>query len=165
MQSAFLNNNNNKPVLSIYYKLYNVYTVYPLLLLKAEAEFLDVIGTKAFGVFLLAIHSHLYQRILLPPSPSLSKSGWKLVCNVNIVHRNYKSETSQDYAQRPQRNCTIKNSASDFAGSSRDAYNKKVKNKFRILFWKALFCQEEQRGQPYGTAHIRAAICRGAAIW
>ena len=25
-----------------------------------EAEFLDVIGTKVFRVFLLAIHSHLY---------------------------------------------------------------------------------------------------------
>ncbi len=25
-----------------------------------EAEFLDVVGTKVFRVFLLAIHSHLY---------------------------------------------------------------------------------------------------------
>jgi hypothetical protein len=31
-----------------------------------EAEFLGVIGTK---VFLLAIHSHLYYRILLPSPP------------------------------------------------------------------------------------------------
>jgi hypothetical protein len=29
-----------------------------------EAEFLDVIGTKVLRVFLLAIHSHLYKRIL-----------------------------------------------------------------------------------------------------
>jgi hypothetical protein len=27
---------------------------------RPEAEFLDVIGTKVFRVFLLAIHSHLY---------------------------------------------------------------------------------------------------------
>jgi hypothetical protein len=33
-----------------------------------EAEFLNVIGTKAWKDFLLAIHSHLYERILLPPS-------------------------------------------------------------------------------------------------
>jgi hypothetical protein len=31
-----------------------------------------------------------------------SKSGFKLVCNVNIVHRNLKSENFQDYGQKPQ---------------------------------------------------------------
>ncbi len=39
---------------------------------SAEAEFLDVIGTKVLRVFLLAMHSHLYQWIFLPPPP-LSK--------------------------------------------------------------------------------------------
>ncbi len=39
-----------------------------------EAEFLDVIGTKA-----------------------LSKSGLKLVCNVNVVSGNFKFDNSQDY--------------------------------------------------------------------
>ncbi len=34
----------------------------------SEAQFLDVIGTKVLRVFLLAIHSHLYYRIVLPPS-------------------------------------------------------------------------------------------------
>jgi hypothetical protein len=34
-----------------------------------EAEFLDVIGTKVLKVFLLAIHSHLHKRILLPSPP------------------------------------------------------------------------------------------------
>ncbi len=47
------------------------------------------------------------------PSPHLSKSGLKLVWNVNTVHRNLKSENSQDYAQKPQRNCTFMNLASD----------------------------------------------------
>ncbi len=36
----------------------------------------------------------------------------KLGCNVNIVDGNLKSETSQDYAQTPQRNCTFMNSVS-----------------------------------------------------
>ncbi len=36
----------------------------------------------------------------------------KLVCNVNIVYGNLKSENSQDYAQKPQRNCMFMNSAS-----------------------------------------------------
>ncbi len=76
-----------------------------------EAEFLDVIGTKVFRVFLLTIHSQLYQLILLPP-PHLEKSELKLACNVNIVYGNLKSENSQDYAQKPQRNCTSQNSAS-----------------------------------------------------
>jgi hypothetical protein len=47
-----------------------------------KAEFLDVIGTKVFRVFLLAIHCDIYQQILLPP---FSKSDLKLVCNVDIV--------------------------------------------------------------------------------
>jgi hypothetical protein len=36
----------------------------------------------------------------------------KLVCNVNIVYGNLKSENSQDYAQKPQGNCTFMTSAS-----------------------------------------------------
>ncbi len=36
-------------------------------------------------------------RILLPPPP-LSKSGLKVVCNVNILY----DENSQDYVQKPQ---------------------------------------------------------------
>jgi hypothetical protein len=36
------------------------------------------------------------------------------VCNINIVYRKVKSENSQDYAQKPQRNFTFMNSASGF---------------------------------------------------
>jgi hypothetical protein len=46
-----------------------------------EAEFLDVIGTKVLRVFLLAIES--------PTTSCL-----KLLCNVNIVYGNLKSENS-----------------------------------------------------------------------
>jgi len=53
---------------------------------------LDVIRTKVLRGFLLAIHSHW----LLSPPPLLSKSGLKLVCNVNIVFENLKSENSQE---------------------------------------------------------------------
>jgi hypothetical protein len=45
----------------------------------AEAEFLDVTGTTVLRVFLHAIHSY-------SPLPPLSKSGLKLVCNVNVVY-------------------------------------------------------------------------------
>ncbi len=78
----------------------------------SEAEILDVIGRKVLRVFLLAIHSHLYRFDPPPPLPPQGKSGLKLVCNVNIVYRNLKSENSQDYAQKPQRNCTFMNSTS-----------------------------------------------------
>jgi hypothetical protein len=44
--------------------------------------------------------------------PPLSNSGLKRVCHVNIVYGNLKSENSQDYAQKSQRNCTFMNSAS-----------------------------------------------------
>jgi hypothetical protein len=84
----------------------------------AEGKFL-VIRTKV---------SKSYQKVnksypLLPgfysPLPPLSKSGLKLVCTVNIVYGNLKSEISQDYAQKPQGNCgncTFMNSASVLQG-------------------------------------------------
>jgi hypothetical protein len=40
-----------------------------------EAEFLEVIGAKVSRVFLLAIHSQLFQRFL-PPSPPWAKVVW-----------------------------------------------------------------------------------------
>ncbi len=43
----------------------------------------------------------------------MSKSGLKLVCNVNMVYGHRKSENSQDYTQRSQRNCAFMNSASE----------------------------------------------------
>jgi hypothetical protein len=36
------------------------------------------------------------------------------VCDVNTVYGNLKSENSQDYAGKPQRNCMFMNSASDY---------------------------------------------------
>ncbi len=70
-----------------------------------EAEFLDVIGTK------FAIHSHLYYGFYSPLP--LIKSSLKLVCSVSFVYGNLKSEKSQDYAYKSQRNCMFMNSASD----------------------------------------------------
>jgi hypothetical protein len=56
--------------------------------IKSEDEFLDVIGTKVFRVFFLAIQSHLTYGFYSPHP--LSKRGLKLVCNVNILYRNLK---------------------------------------------------------------------------
>jgi hypothetical protein len=47
---------------------------------------------KSLKSFPLAIQSHNYTN-------KLSKIGMKLVCNVNIVYGNLKSENSQEYAQ------------------------------------------------------------------
>ncbi len=78
-----------------------------------EAAFLDVIGTKVLRVFLLANYLITVASTIGPPPPlPHSKSGLKLVCNVNIVYGNLQSEDSQNYAQKPQRNCTFMNSAS-----------------------------------------------------
>jgi hypothetical protein len=52
-------------------------------------------GTEAEFLKVIAVHSHLYYGF---------KSGLKLICNVNIVYGYLKSEKSQDYAQKPQRN-------------------------------------------------------------
>ncbi len=70
---------------------------------------------KSLKSFLLAIHSHLYYGFYSPRSPLLSKSGLKLFCNVNIEYGNLKSENTQDCAQKPQRNCTFMNLASELS--------------------------------------------------
>jgi hypothetical protein len=70
---------------------------------------LDVIGTKEFTtllhVFTLTSTNGYYSA---PPS----KSNLKLVCNINIVYGSLKFEDSQDYAQKPRRNCMFMNSVS-----------------------------------------------------
>jgi hypothetical protein len=81
---------------------------------QIKAEFLNVIGTKVLRVSSLLFIVTSTNEFYPPPPPpphSPSKSGWKLVCNVNIINRNPKYENSQDYAQKPQRNCTFMNSA------------------------------------------------------
>ena len=76
----------------------------------SKVEFLDIIGTKSLKSF-----PPCYSQSTLitdPPPPLPSKNGLKLVCNVNIVYGNLKSENSKDYAQKPRRNFTFMNSAS-----------------------------------------------------
>jgi hypothetical protein len=80
-----------------------------------EAEFLYIMETK---VFILAIHCRLYTNGLTPPPPPLQENGMKLCCDVNIVYGNLESENSQDYAQKPQRNCTFMNSTSGLFGGN-----------------------------------------------
>jgi hypothetical protein len=71
-----------------------------------EAEFLDVIPP---------CYSQLPLLMDFTPPPA---SGLKLVCNINMAYGNLKPENSQDYAQKPQRNCTFMNSASGWYASS-----------------------------------------------
>jgi hypothetical protein len=89
---------------------FTLWKVYCVLIVQSnetgltEGEFLDVIGTKVWRVFLFAIYSQspiLTDFSPLPPPPP-SKSGLKLVCNVNIVFGNLKSENSQDYKIMPR---------------------------------------------------------------
>ena len=75
----------------------------------SKVEFLDIIGTKSLKSF-----PPCYSQSTLitdPPPPLPSKNGLKLVCNVNIVYGKLKSDNSNDYTQKPQRNCTFMNSA------------------------------------------------------
>ncbi len=76
-------------------------------------EFLVLFGKKIFlensSFFFTLISNNVFYP---PPPPPPRQSGLKLVCNVNIVYGNLKSENSQDYAKKPQRNCTFMNSAS-----------------------------------------------------
>ncbi len=61
--------------------------------MSTEAESLDVIRNCDNSLFILAIQqSSLLKDFTNPPPPS--KSGLNLVCNVNIVHGNLKSDNS-----------------------------------------------------------------------
>ncbi len=46
------------------------------------------------------------------------RSGLKMVCILSIVYGNLNSKNSQDYAQKPERNCTFMNSASGLQSMS-----------------------------------------------
>jgi hypothetical protein len=74
-----------------------------------EAKFLDVIGTKIFYYS----QSPLFTDFT--PSP-LEQKLFETGFSVNIVYENLKSENSQDYAQKPQRNFMFMNSASGEEG-------------------------------------------------
>ncbi len=101
---------------------------------------MDEIQTKVLRVFLLAIHSHLYRfdlrflflqihatsysfysSVLYAVKEEVGKPNRKpypLLYGVRNPYRNLMSENSQDYAQKPQRNCAFKNSASDQSAAS-----------------------------------------------
>ncbi len=103
-------------------------------LMGTETEFLDEIQTKVLRVFLLVILSHLYSfalRYLFLQTHAASYSfynsvsvqckgerrkTWKITIFPSLLFmkfiQNLKSENSQDYAQKPQQNCTFINSAS-----------------------------------------------------
>jgi hypothetical protein len=81
---------------------------------KSEAEFLDEIHTKVLRVFFLAIHSHLCSSSLR----FLFKLTQPLTVSVQVKGKNLDRKPyplpyglrnpnkSQDYAQKPQRNCS-----------------------------------------------------------
>jgi hypothetical protein len=76
-----------------------------------EAEFLDVIGTKVLTKSFPSCYSQSSKQTDFtpqspPPPPPLSKSGLKLVCYVNILYGNLKSENSKDFAlEAPRKLC------------------------------------------------------------
>jgi hypothetical protein len=84
---------------------------------------LDEIQRKVLRIFLLVIHSHLYSLVLRflflqTQATSVKEKGGKpdrkqypLPYGLKNTHRNLKSENSQDYAQKPQLNCSLMNSA------------------------------------------------------
>ncbi len=80
--------------------------------ISPEAEFLDAIGQMSYEFSSLLLTDTSTNGFPPPPPPPRSKSGLKLVGNVNIDYKNLKSGSSQDYAQEPQRNCMFMNLAS-----------------------------------------------------
>jgi hypothetical protein len=112
---------------------------------------LEEIQTEVLRVFLLAFRSHRYSFalrfiFLQIPATSNTVSRVQLLCTIKEKggildrkpslwlrnpYRNLKSENSQDYAQKPQRNCTFMNSAS---GHQKDyQINASCTNSTRVL--------------------------------
>ncbi len=105
-----------------------------------EAQFLDEIQTKSSTVFLLALAIQSHLQLCLEISISSNSRNLLCISTVKLLYtvkekggkpdrkpyplpfvlrnpyRNLKSENSQDYTQKPQRNCTFMNSVSYQAG-------------------------------------------------
>jgi hypothetical protein len=114
---------------------------------------LDIIGTRVFLLALFTVTSNngFYSPSPPPPPPPPSKTGLKLVCNVNIVFRNLKSENSEDDSQKPQRNCTFMNSA-----SGRILMTRPAMHDFRDDGWLCTFTYKpraETVGSWYGRGY------------
>ncbi len=99
-----------------------------------EAEFVDEIQIKVWKVFLLAIHSHLYSFALRFLFLQTLATSYSLYSSVTVHCKGERKKTwqktippslwfkksipkpqvwdSQDYAQKPQLNCTFMNSSS-----------------------------------------------------
>jgi hypothetical protein len=99
-----------------------------------EAEFLDENQTKFLRAFLLSIQSHIcsftFRFILLQTHTTTysfyssvlytvkekggkpDRKSYSLPYGLRNPYRNLKSENSQDYAKKLQRNCAFMNSAS-----------------------------------------------------
>jgi hypothetical protein len=115
------------------------FSVPDLLVLTSEAELLDEIQTNVLRVFLLASHRHLnsfalrclflqthatltvlqfiylfstVQLVVKEAGGKPDRKQYPLPFSLRNPYGNLKSENSQDYAQKPQRNCTFMNSAS-----------------------------------------------------
>ncbi len=98
-----------------------------------EAQFLDESHTKVLTFFLLAIHNlalkflylqahetsySFYSSIIVhckgerrKPDRKPDRKPYPLPYGSRNPYRNLKTENSQDYAQKPQRNCSFMNSA------------------------------------------------------
>ncbi len=74
------------------------------------------IGVKKLWAIGYRIKASIYRTIGYRTQKKTIGCPPLLVCNVNILYWNLKSQNSQDYAQKPQRNCMFMNLASDDIG-------------------------------------------------
>ncbi len=102
----------------------------------------------------------------------LNKSGLKLVCNVNIVYGNLKSENTQDYAWKPQRNCMFTNfrllyrscylGASFFLGGGEALFVGRNSTYILLCEWDTLLPPPPRRTQlayPYTNVNVPFRRC------
>jgi len=69
--------------------------------------------SRNYGTIGYRIKASIYRTIRYRTQKKTIGCPPLLVCNVNILYGNLKSENSQDCAQNPQQNCMFMNSTSD----------------------------------------------------
>ncbi len=80
---------------------------------ESQIRFLYNTNKEKLSAFVMIPLNRIYNYIpTLFSSLLFIVTSTKVFCNVNTLYGNLKSENSQDYAQKPQRNRTSMNSAS-----------------------------------------------------
>jgi hypothetical protein len=73
--------------------------------------------------------------------------------------RNLKSENSQDYAQKPQRNCTLMNLASVYTGQFQGSYNNRSRQSYKFIQSRGMYLLPSNYARKRGFFEEYMTVC------